>query len=244
MSTQEPERTLSECYSALVPFRLVLRRSARRRTLSMRISRERRLIAVSAPESAAESEILAWVDRHHAWLEKHAIADGNSDRSVPLMGEFRPGGIFLFFGEEYRLTVTAGRRKLDSSLHGFAEGGRMLVPDVRGVASLRRAVFAIYAREARCYLGERTAEWARTGNFVYRSVAVNSAAHRWGSCNSRGEIRYSLRLMGCDADLIDYVIVHELSHTVELNHSPAFYRVVEQVLPNHKMLRDRMKKYR
>jgi predicted metal-dependent hydrolase len=63
----------------------------------------------------------------------------------------------------------------------------------------------------------------------------------WGSCHSRGVIRLNWRLIQKPLDLVDYVVAHELSHLIEMNHSAAFWRTVERVYPDYKAARKRLR---
>ena len=73
------------------------------------------------------------------------------------------------------------------------------------------------------------------------AVKVNSAKTRWGSCSGRNSINFSWRLIMADDDVIDYVIVHELAHIKEHNHSDRFWAVVASVLPDYKMRQAKLK---
>ena len=68
----------------------------------------------------------------------------------------------------------------------------------------------------------------------YNSVRINGAKTRFGSCSAKKNISYSYRLMAYPEEAIDYVVVHELAHLVEMNHSPRFYNVIARVLPDYK----------
>lgn len=89
-------------------------------------------------------------------------------------------------------------------------------------------------RRARAYLPERTAYYAAIMGVQPEGVRITGAEQRFGSCNSRRRICYSYRLMRYPAAAIDAVVVHELAHLRQMNHSPSFYRVVESVLPDYR----------
>ena len=80
----------------------------------------------------------------------------------------------------------------------------------------------------------RTEKWAKKMGISYEGVKITSARYRLGSCNSRGGISYSFRLMQFPDEVIEYVVVHELSHRKEMNHSKAFYAVIEQYIPDYR----------
>ena len=87
---------------------------------------------------------------------------------------------------------------------------------------------------AKADLPARTAYWARRMGVDYTRVTITSAEKRFGSCNSRGGIAFSYRLMQFPETVIDYVVVHELAHRKEMNHSARFYAVVAEQLPDYK----------
>ena len=99
---------------------------------------------------------------------------------------------------------------------------------------------ALEAREgelrllAREILPQKTEMYARQMGVSYGKITITGAKGRFGSCSSKGNISYSFRLMGYPEEAIDYVVVHELAHLFEMNHSPAFYRHVERILPDYK----------
>ena len=95
---------------------------------------------------------------------------------------------------------------------------------------------------AREYLKERTDYYTKIMRASYNRITVTSAKTRFGSCSSKGNISYSYRLMLYPSEAIDYVVVHELAHLREMNHSPAFYKIVESVLPDYKARRKLLKK--
>ena len=76
-------------------------------------------------------------------------------------------------------------------------------------------------------------------NLKYGRITITSAKTRFGSCSSKGNISFSYRLMLYPRELVDYVIVHELAHLSEMNHSDRFYKIIESVLPDY---RERVKR--
>lgn len=89
-------------------------------------------------------------------------------------------------------------------------------------------------KEARKYLVEKTAYYANIMGLKYSRISITSATKRFGSCNDKGNICYSYRLMLYPEAAREYVVVHELAHLCEMNHSERFYRIVESVLPDYK----------
>ena len=96
-------------------------------------------------------------------------------------------------------------------------------------------------KEAKKILPVRLEELAKKHGFKYGKVAIRNAKTRWGSCSYRNNINLNLHLARLDDDLIDYVILHELCHTIEKNHSARFWALLHKHLPNATELRKRLK---
>ncbi|MBQ2719044.1 MAG: M48 family metallopeptidase [Clostridia bacterium] len=83
-------------------------------------------------------------------------------------------------------------------------------------------------------LPQRTARWATRMGITYGSVRITSARRRLGSCSSLGNLSFSFRLMAHPEEIIDYVVVHELAHRKQMNHSQEFYKLVARYLPDYR----------
>lgn len=110
-------------------------------------------------------------------------------------------------------------------------------------AGIPLALTKLMRREARTFLAERLEQWASRMQLRYSEFKLSSAGTRWGSCTAAGVIRLNWRLMQAPLPVIDYVIIHELCHLVELNHSARFWALVAAVCPDWKVKRDWLKQH-
>ncbi len=94
---------------------------------------------------------------------------------------------------------------------------------------------------ARRVLYQKTESYSKIMGLKYQKIRITSAKTRFGSCSSKGNISYSYRLMMYPEAAIDYVVVHELAHLLEMNHSKAFYKIIEKYLPDYKERRKLLK---
>jgi len=95
---------------------------------------------------------------------------------------------------------------------------------------------------AKRYLPERTYQLALRHDYKINKVTVRNQKTRWGSCSASGNLSFNFNLVQYRKDIIDYVILHELCHLNEMNHSPKFWKQVEKICPNYKVLRKELKK--
>lgn len=98
--------------------------------------------------------------------------------------------------------------------------------------------------EARIIIPERVKYFAKIIGVTYGQITIRHQKTRWGSCNSSGNLNFNCMLMATSPELIDYVVVHELCHRKQMNHSPLFWKEVEEILPDYRNLRSRLREYR
>lgn len=96
-------------------------------------------------------------------------------------------------------------------------------------------------KEAKKKIHERAEYYAEIMDVSYGRIAVKEQKTRWGSCSARGNLNFNWKLILMPEEILDYVVVHELAHRKELNHSPAFWKVVEDVMPDYKERRHWLK---
>ena len=187
-------------------------------------------LTVSAPSTMALSRIESLVRESERWILRK-IAEW-SGRRVPAPS-WRDGDALPFLGARLVLRVRAASRAT-----ALARGDELHVTAREGdTAGVRRAVVAWYRRAARDHLGPRVDALARAAGLPAPRLFISPATARWGSCNSRREIRLAWRLMKAPPQLVDYVICHELAHMRHMNHSNAFWSEVARQCPDYKRLR-------
>jgi len=91
------------------------------------------------------------------------------------------------------------------------------------------------------FIKTRLVEINKSYNFSFRKVTVKNLKTRWGSCSKTGNLNFSYKLLFLPAEIADYIIVHELCHLKQFNHSPKFWDLVNQIVPNYKLIKTKLR---
>lgn len=108
-------------------------------------------------------------------------------------------------------------------------------------ASIARQEYALYKDQALALVKSRIHELNKTYGFVFNKISIKNHKTLWGSCSRRGNLNFSYKLAIIPSEWSDYIIVHELCHLKEFNHSVKFWELVAQTIPNYKQIRKHLK---
>lgn len=194
-----------------------LRRSARARRLSLRVSRLDGQVTLTLPRRASLREAEGFAREKEHWIRRNL-----ADRPA----QIRPsiGGSILFEGREVPIVACAGRAAR------YADGA-LMVPAAPDRVATRVAAFLKLAARAR--LNDATDRYAAALGRDYGRMTLRDTRSRWGSCSTEGNLMYSWRLVMAPAEVLGYVAAHEVAHLAEMNHSPAYWRVVAGLYPSY-----------
>jgi len=181
-------------------------------------------------------------------LLKHLLRTSRNELRAILV-QAKPGYRYengMQIGKSHRLVVqNSNDQTFSVSRHGqqiivkLPQNIQLNDPNI--ARQIRDTVIKALRIEAKSYLPQRLSFLAQKYGFNYERSRFSHASGRWGSCSSNGTISLNIALMKLPFELIDYVIIHELSHTKQMNHSPTFWTLVEIADPNHKSHRRALK---
>jgi predicted metal-dependent hydrolase len=196
----------------------------------LRAGNEARLVI---PRGGSQAEAFRFLERSEGWLlEQKNKWQNHTDRP------WREGTTVLFRGEETILRV----ENRDDRLHLCFSDQKILLtnllPDYRPL--VRKHLRQLAARE----FHDRTWELARIHGITIHRVTVRAQTTRWGSCSPRGTISLNWRLIQAPPQVSDYLIIHELMHRREMNHSARFWKLVANACPDYRLAEQWLKKIR
>ena len=208
----------------MIPYTLV---RSDRKTLSMQIGKDGTLI-VRAPKRCSKAYIEEFVRKHEVWAIK------NQARMQEIIAErqeyrLREGEQIPFCGNMLTVHLTSEMQVILD-----AENKTLTLPDLP-VAELKGSLYRLYKKAGRQWLQGRLDYWSKVMNIPYSAMKVGSATKRWGSCTREGNINLSWLNFFAPLEVVDYLLVHELSHRVHFDHSPAFWGLVARYLPDYKL---------
>lgn len=203
---------------------------SRRKTMTLRV-RPDGLLTVDAPTGLALHRIYAFVLSRSAWIVRHQARVSQRAAAQPPR-QYLTGESWSYLGQEYALRVESGdQERVDLS-------GAQIVVTVPQASQVPLALRAWYLARARRVFYERMAALAPRvaplGITPPQSITIRQMTSKWGSCSGKGRVTLNLKLVQLSVDLIDYVLLHELCHLRELNHSAKYYALLAAVLPDWK----------
>lgn len=203
---------------------------ARRKTIAIQIREGR--VEVRAPIKAPAAAIEAFVTAKEGWIADR-LAEFDRRQTARKSFALSYDSALTYRGKAYPISATGGRSA------GF-NGERFLLPANLTPAQIKAACVRIYRAHAKLDLTEKALRYAELMKVSPAAIKINGAKKRWGSCSARKSINFSWRLIMAEDEVIDYVVVHELAHLIELNHSVRFWAIVEAVLPDYRARQKRL----
>jgi predicted metal-dependent hydrolase len=200
----------------------------KRKTLQLKLISINTL-QIKAPATMPLKEITNFIYRKEAWIKQKNALLQDADCEL-LNNTLKDGANLLFKGEKLTLAITLSSRK--PSIHINAD--RLMV-NLYGnqPAPIDSFLKQWYVRQAATLLEEKTRFWCKKLAVTVNRITIKDQKTRWGSCSSLGNINYNWRIVMAPDATIDYLVIHELSHRVFLDHSNKFWNLVETHCPDY-----------
>jgi len=199
------------------------------------------IVTVRAPKRLSGEKIHSLIRKKARWIidrQEHI----KRERELHPTKEFISGESFPYLGKTYRLKVMLTENGADNSCH--LKNGRLQVEIGKHLKgnetkdAVRDALIAWYKERVKSKIIERLPRLTGQLGRWPASIQIKDQKSRWGSCSRTGVVRFNWKIITAPVSVMDYLIVHELCHLIHQNHSAAYWKEVETVLPDYKKMRD------
>lgn len=195
-----------------------------RKTFALKIDENGDLI-VRAPKGSTLNDIAHVVNKKIKWIEKtqkHVL----EFRELSKPKNFVEGEEFLYLGSKLTLRFIPNGNV-------FVDGDSLCVP-FDNKELIQRQILSWYRNEARKIFSTLVDTYAKKMGVAYSVIRIKNSRTRWGSCGKNKSINLNWRLVMTPPEVIEYLVIHELAHTIHCNHSKHFYTFVEKFFPTYK----------
>lgn len=190
-------------------------------------------VKVICPKYCSKQEIQLFVAQKQKWIQKQIAYFKNLNyKEIVLQSDE-----ILVFGSAYRYVYTpelTGKTQFNHDIKTIYTANPLLQ---------KKVLVEWYHKLANLFLTERVQKLAEQHQFTYNKISVRNQKTRWGSCSSNKNISLNWKLIKTPLWVIDYVILHELAHTIHLNHAQDFWNLVAQICPYYKQAEEWLKQY-
>jgi len=213
---------------------------SRRATADVIIERDGSIL-VRAPEWASDEEVADIVASKNYWIYK-GLAEWRDLNATRVLREYRGGEGFLYLGRSYRLTLCSDQDEPLQLRNGRFSLQRDLV-EKGEIEAAREAFRGFYTARGRERLKSRVYYFAPKVGVSPSGLDVRELGNRWASCSTLGRLAFNWKCMMAPQTVIDYIVVHELCHFHERDHTQAFWNEVDKLLPDFRERKEWLRRY-
>lgn len=213
----------------------IIRGKGRKRTTAISVSREKGVI-VSAPQWVPEFIVRNFVAEKAPWILKQL----NRLNSAPQakQKEYTSGELHLYFGEEYPLIIQPSSYAVKPRINFIYNQFEAVVPKLLSPSKqkllLKLAMLDWYLVNGKRIITDKVNYFTEKLGVPYNRITLKKVSSIWGSCSRRGNLNFNRKLIMAPHKIVDYVVIHEVCHLKEHNHSSAFWKLVASFDPDFK----------
>ncbi|MCE2030528.1 M48 family metallopeptidase [Sessilibacter corallicola] len=225
-----------------LPFEFELKRSARRKTLEVRVASGN--VSVRAPQYVSTAEIKKFLSERSAWVQQKLAEQQTRLADVPVR-TFDEGSPWPLMDSTLSLRIDIGScgrcKAIDDTLCVQLNQQKLINTDPKEL--IREQLEGWYRAQAQAILLQKSQVFADNINKAFQEVRVRKTKTRWGHCTSKGVLQYNWLILLAPEAVVDYLVAHEVSHLKHFNHSRQFWQQVEQLCPDYLQHRKWLKNY-
>lgn len=203
-----------------------------RRSLSLTISKNGELI-VRAPKKLSLEYIFSFINQKEKWVVNKQKQIQNAININTNLINYHE---YMFCGKTYNKLYINKIKEVSLTENGF------VVPSNLEPEKEQLLMMKWFKKATEEVVGKRIKYFSDLMQIDYETCKIINSKSKWGSCDLEGNIKFNLRLSMLPHKVIDYIVIHELSHLLEFNHSKKFYQIIESIMPDYQNCRVYLKK--
>lgn len=210
-----------------------IRRSQKAKRIGIRVRRDflsgdsNQMIELVVPEGESIEKAEAFLHSKKDWIAKK-------------LKKKVYNGKFYYLGRE--ISVYQQYDMFRKNYKVMFEDNKLVISSPSEIAIDKNEIYIQWLKaRAKEYIPKRVMKFANEYGFAVKRVSIRNQKTRWGSCSNKGALSFNCKLMAMDRKTIDYVIVHELCHLKEMNHSKKFWKLVEEIIPDYDYYRKKLR---
>jgi predicted metal-dependent hydrolase len=205
-----------------------------RRKLSLQVYPDLKIV-VRAPLTYTPNDATLFLQQHQTWLEETLVRMAALPQKKEKM--IATGEPYLYFGKPLTIDIVDGKKS-----HIIIDNDTLRITQTQNTKNLSQKVILWEKGQLSTRIQPLIEKWALQMRVQHRirEVRIKKMKSRWGSCNSRGILTFNLRLMEYSESIIEYIVIHELCHLFEMNHSARFYALLTKYCPQWRTLKKAM----
>jgi predicted metal-dependent hydrolase len=211
---------------------LIQRSDRRKKSISISVDAEG--VKLTVPTHTENSSLQKLVLDRASWITNRLTHIQQILENAPPPKQFVSGELIRYLGTQYRL------QRIDESTKIRLHGRFLEIPDLSDRDAIRQKLIEWYSQKATEILSDRVEIYRKRFGLTIPPILIRNQRKRWGSCNSKGELRFNWKIIMASISLIDYVVAHELCHLEHFNHSKAFWQRLGQIMPDYSQRRKQL----
>lgn len=205
-----------------------------RKTIAIMVERDRSVV-VRAPRGTSEEKIQSIIESRKLWLYEK-INHAQKYPPQPTRKEFVTGETIMYLGRYYRLEITKDDHP------GVRFQNRVYISR-QYQAQAAKLLQDWYMARAREKLTPKIRYFAEALGVTYNQILISDLKYRWASCTPKNNLNFNWRIIKAPMFVVDYLIVHELAHLLEPNHTPSFWNIVAVQVPRYELAKEWLRKH-
>lgn len=202
----------------------------KRKTISISVYPDGSII-VKAPKSIKESDIDKIIIRRAKWITGK-LEEVKKRKNMIRVMEYKDGSEISYLGTNYEMNINIDKN-CKVPLISLINEKMVIRTSSTDSELIKSSVREWYRRQAETYFKQRTGYYKKYIPGNVNRIFIKDQKTRWGSCSSKGNLNFNMRLMMAPADIVDYVVVHEMCHLIYMNHGNEFWKLVEDIMPDY-----------